>query len=175
MNYQHDDIDFEMKKLLVIGLVLFAGFFTAQAQDYYKTAVGLRFGAGTGLTIKHFTSSSTALEGIVISRWRGMMITGLCEYEKIAWHTPGLSWYAGGGGHIGFWNNYYEGNSWWDQDEHPDGYTVLGADFILGLEYTVREFPLNFSIDWKPALNFIGYTGFWPWEIGLSIRYGFRY
>ena len=47
-----------------------------QAQDY-NTGIGLRGGLSNGLTIKHFISSNTALEGIISTRWRGLELTGL--------------------------------------------------------------------------------------------------
>ncbi|MCF8227572.1 MAG: hypothetical protein K9G58_06730 [Bacteroidales bacterium] len=164
-----------MKRLLFAFAFIFAILSCVKAQDYYKTGVGLRLGSGFGLTVKHFTTANTALEGIVVFRWRGINITGLWEYERRAFRTPGLSWYIGGGGHIGIWSNYDENAYWWDYEEHPNGYTIIGADFILGLEYTVKEFPINFSVDWKPALNLIGYPGVWLNVGALSIRYGFRY
>lgn len=164
-----------MKKALIFSCFIMLLTSAGYSQDYYRTGIGARMGSGFGLTVKHFTSSSTALEGIVTSRWGGINITALYEYERIAFNVPGLSWYAGGGGHIGFWSDYDERASWWDYEEHPDGYTIIGADFILGIEYTIKRFPVNFSIDWKPAINLIGYSGVWLGVGALSIRYGLRY
>jgi len=36
-----------------------------------------------------------------------------------------------------------------------------------------REVPFNISIDWKPAYNLWGYSGFWADGGALSIRYIF--
>ncbi|MDZ7742124.1 MAG: hypothetical protein U5Q03_10320 [Bacteroidota bacterium] len=164
-----------MKKGLILScfIMILAG--RTIAQDYYRTGIGARMGSGFGLTVKHFTSRNTALEGIVVFRWKGINITGLYEYERIAFNVPGLSWYVGGGGHLGIWSNYDESATWWDREAHPNGYTIIGADFILGIEYTVKDFPVNFSVDWKPAINLIGYPGVWLNVGALSIRYGLRY
>ena len=156
-----------MKKLMLgISLILlFSG--VVKAQDY-NTGIGLRGGFSSGLTVKHFISDDTAIEGILSSRWHGINITGLYEIHKKSFSINELSWYYGFGGHIGFWDGDRVG--WADDD---DAYTVLGIDGILGLEYSFKEVPINLSLDWKPALNLIGYTGFWGDGGALSIRYIF--
>jgi len=49
----------------------------------------------------------------------------------------------------------------------------VGIDFILGLENNFKEIPFNISIDWKPAYNLTGYSGFWADGGAISIRYIF--
>ena len=155
-----------MKKFL-ISFALFACMaMTANAQDY-NTGVGLRGGFTSGLTVKHFLSSNTAVEGILSTRWRGFDITGLYEIHNQAFNVPGLNWYYGFGGHIGFWNGKHVS---WGSD---NSYTVIGIDGILGLEYSFTEIPFNISIDWKPMLNVIGYSGFWGDGGAISLRYIF--
>lgn len=149
----------------ILLLVLSTG--NLMAQDY-KTAVGLRGGAGLGITVKHFINEKAALEGIVNSRWDGFNITGLYEVHVNAFNTTGLNWYYGGGAHIGFWDG---NNVPWIND--VDSYTIIGIDFIGGLEYRMEDFPLVVSVDWKPAINFSGYTGFWGDNGAFSVRYCF--
>ena len=36
----------------------------------YNTAVGLRLGSSSGLSVKHFISQDAAIEGILHTRWR---------------------------------------------------------------------------------------------------------
>lgn len=156
-----------MKKLTII-FALFAIFaITAQAQPY-ETGIGLRGGFSSGLTVKHFLNETTAVEGILSTRWRGFNITGLYEVHKSPFAVDGLSWYYGGGGHIGFWDGSH--TSWADDNA---SYTVIGIDGVLGLEYSFVEVPLCISLDWKPAMNLIGYSGFWGDGGALSIRYTF--
>jgi hypothetical protein len=50
---------------------------------------------------------------------------------------------------------------------------VIGIDGIIGLEYVFRDIPINIGLDWKPALNIIGNTSFWPDKGAVSIRYIF--
>jgi len=156
-----------MKKIIITSLIVFLISSVNFAQDY-NTGIGLRAGLWNGLTIKHFISNKTAFEGIISTRWQGIELTGLFEIQNQAFNTDRLNWYFGGGAHIGFWNG--EKANWADNNSN---YTVVGVDGILGLEYNFREVPLNLSIDWKPAFNIIGYSGFWGDGGALSIRYIF--
>lgn len=162
-----------MRKIIIISLFLISSTISLSAQDYYRTAVGIRVGTELGITVKHFVGNASAVEGIISTRWRGFIATALYEFENIAFNTPGLNWYVGGGGHLGIWPEYYSGIYWWNEEEHPEGYTIVGADFIIGLDYTFKQAPLNIAIDWKPAINFFGHTGFWIDFAAISIRYAF--
>ena len=158
-----------MKKIF-LTVIMAVGFIAlASAQDY-RTGIGLRAGYPAGLTIKHFISNSTALEGLLSTRWRGFVITGLFESHRQFADVQNLNWYYGFGAHIGFWNGSYNYNYWGDPGE---SYTVVGIDGILGLEYNFEEFPVNIGLDWKPAFNIIGYQGFWGDGAAFSIRYIF--
>ena len=162
-----------MKKIILTSLLALFLFSFGQAQDY-NTGIGLRGGLSNGLTIKHFISSNTALEGIISSRWRGLELTGLYEIHNRAFQVDRLNWYYGLGAHVGFWSGDYTdkyGPRRWG--EPGVNYTVVGIDFILGLEYNFREIPFNISIDWKPAYNLTGYRGFWADGGAISIRYIF--
>ncbi|HAX94627.1 MAG TPA: hypothetical protein DCY25_11950, partial [Bacteroidales bacterium] len=75
-----------------------------------------------------------------------------------------------GGGHIGFWNGDNTYDRWGDAGTN---YTVIGIDGILGIEYNFEEVPINIGLDWKPAFNLTGYSGFWGDGGALSIRYIF--
>jgi hypothetical protein len=158
-----------MKKIIItLTLVLFIAIY-ANAQDY-ETGVGLRLGFSNGLTVKHFISDRLAFEGLLVTRWRGFELTGLFEVHNQAFEIERLNWYFGGGGHIGFWNGDYTYDRWGTAGVN---YTVVGLDGIIGIEYNFEEFPLNVGLDWKPAFNLTGYSGFWGDGGALSIRYIF--
>jgi hypothetical protein len=158
-----------MKKLVFVMIILLTATIAVQAQDY-NTGIGFRGGLSNGLTVKHFISSNTALEGLLSTRWKGFHITGLYEIHAVAFNVPRLNWYYGVGGHIGFWDGY-EDHPWFDED--ANGHTVIGVDGIIGLEYNIEAIPFNISLDWKPGFNIIGYTGFWGDELALSLRFIF--
>lgn len=154
--------------LLVIGFITLTG----QAQNY-NTAVGARLGYFNGITLKHFVSESNALEGIASFRWNGFIITGLYEWQKPIRGAQGLDYELGLGAHIGAWGD--RDNKFWDDGDGPldESFTIVGLDFIAGLEYTFAEVPFNVSLDWKPAFNFGGYR-WWGDGLALSIRYTFK-
>jgi hypothetical protein len=158
-----------MKRLVfALTILIFTGI-AVNAQDY-NTGIGIRGGLSNGLTVKHFIGENTAIEGILATHRRGFNVTGLYQIHNQAFETPRLNWYYGFGGHIGFWNEHRN---------HPlfhydtGSYTVIGIDGILGIEYNIEPIPFNISLDWKPAFNFIGYTGFWGGEVAISVRYIF--
>lgn len=135
----------------------------------YKTGVGVRFGGFSGLTVKHFLSSKNALEGMLTFRWNGTVITGLYEWQNPIKGAPNLDWEIGLGAHIGFFNEGYV-----YQKHYYESQTTVGADFIIGLEYTFKDAPFSIGLDWKPAVNFAGYSGWWNDGFGLSIRFNFK-
>ena len=157
-----------MKKILITCLFLFFLVSISNAQDY-KTGIGARLGFDQGLTVKHFVSEKSAFEFILATRWKGFEITGLYEVHNQAFNADGLKWYFGFGGHLGFWN----GDNTYGWGDPGIDYTVIGLDGILGLEYTFPESPINIGIDWKPAYNLSGTTGFWVDGGALSIRFVF--
>ncbi|MBN1989352.1 MAG: hypothetical protein JW783_08155 [Bacteroidales bacterium] len=158
-----------MKKLGFTILLALACTLYSHAQDY-NTGIGLRGGFASGVTIKHFVSSKSAFEGIVASRWRGIELTALYEVHGRAFNTERMKWFIGFGAHAGFWNGDNTSKYWGEQGV---SYTVIGVDGILGLEYSFVEIPFNISLDWKPAFNFYGHSGFWADGGALSIRYIF--
>lgn len=90
-----------MKKLLLL-FALVSMTMTMNAQEY-QTGLGLRLGGiNRGITVKHFTGSNTAIEGILGFARHSLSITALWEKHYPFPTAPGLSWYWGVGGHIGF-------------------------------------------------------------------------
>jgi len=161
-----------MKKLLIIALALFA-FAQQQASaqtkgSSYKTAIGVKFYPGAGITLKHFIKSNAALEGIGYF-WRdGVRITGLYEFHGNIIGARGLKWYVGPGAHISVWNN-----DWKNRYPNRTGGASIGIDGVLGLDYKFKEAPINMSLDWQPSVDIVNYYGFNGNWGGFSIRYTF--
>ena len=136
----------------------------------YITGIGLRTGVTNGVSVRHFIGQESAIEGLLHSRWGGLIVTGLYEIHKDIRPARGLGWYFGGGAHYGTWNAKNSNRSWGDNRVSTN---VYGLDAIIGLDYVFgRNSPFNLSCDWKPAINF-GEGGFWWDEIGISVRYVF--
>lgn len=156
-----------MKKFILATSILILTVFATNAQSY-DTGIGLRGGLYNGLTVKHFVSSDAAVEGILSTRWGGFNVTILYEMHKIAFDTPGLYWFYGFGGHIGFWDG--NNNPWFNDN---DNYTVFGIDGIIGMEYVFEDIPFTIGLDWKPAINLAGNSNFLADGGALSLRYIF--
>lgn len=156
-----------MRIFLIVLLFVFGGD-QAMSQAMgrtYRTAIGVKVWDGGGLTIKHFTKSNTALEGIAYFWDKGFRITGLYEFHGDIAGAPGLKWYVGPGAHIGFYDN--------DKDYDNDGQTFIGIDGVLGLDFKFNKVPINLSLDWQPSFEFGSNRGFYGGWGGLGIRYAF--
>jgi hypothetical protein len=158
-----------MRKILIALIFGLFGLTTQVNAQTYNTAVGLRGGLFSGVTIKHFISDNAAVEGILANRWGGIAIIGLYEIQMNL-PTEGLSWYYGGGAHLATYKRvkYYSS----DATVRDGNVTTVGIDGIIGLEYNFADFPLNLSLDAKPFFELInGNSQFL--DIALSARYYF--
>ena len=159
-------------KYIVIALLLSFSFTVSDiAAQSYKTALGLRFGGLTsGITLKHFTNSNTALEGILIVGRKSVVITGLYEKHVAADKNSSLKFLYGFGAHVGF---FQDGGSYYYNDKRTYTSTaVLGIDGILGLDYKFNKAPINISMDIKPFIDFFG-GNYVYMDGGISLRYTF--
>ena len=149
---------------LIAGLILFTN--SLNAQDY-KSAIGLRLGIYNGVTFKTNLSETGALEFFGTARFasgfRWLTVTGLYEYTQPIKDVDGMRWYVGGG--LSAFNYSY------DFSGTSDGFTTFGITGIAGIEYTLKEAPINFSLDWSPTFLFKSEYGFTGNYFALSARY----
>lgn len=158
-----------MKKLLFLfSFIVLLGIST-ETKAQYTTGIGLRAGVSNGLTVKHFINQTAALEGILHTRWEGLLITGLYEVHQDIRDVKGLQWFYGGGVHLGTWNAGRGNPPWGNRNE---SYTIFGINGIIGLDYSFSNAPINLSLDYKPSFN-LSPGGFWGDEVALSIRFAF--
>jgi hypothetical protein len=155
-----------MRRGVIAFILIFCFVSLANAQDY-KNGIGISAGYSAGVTFKHFNSEKVALEGLFTTRWAGFGLTGLYEVHNQTFDVERLKWYYGGGVHIGFYNGDHV--PW---GEPGTGYTVVGIDGIIGIEYTFKEAPINLGINWKPVLDLTGNPGLWS-EGALTVRFVF--
>lgn len=142
---------------LVIGVCCLVVSSTIQAQDY-RFGIGVRLSnqaptINNSVTGKYFVTQTSAIEGMVSFGSR-FGLGALLEIHK-PFSTPGLSWFFGGGGYVG----------WQDND------TYLGPQGILGLDYKFNNVPINLSVDWKPELDILPAVNFVPDAFALSVRF----
>ena len=153
--------------LIIISLMM------ASLKSYsqpYATGIGFRLGGiSSGITVKHYLNTNSALEGILSFGRHSMLITGLYEKHQPFPDADGLSWYYGGGAHLGFVNSnygyydfYYGSHGNHSNFNDGDATFSLGGDFILGLDYKFENAPINLAIDVKPFIDIIpGFYGYW--------------
>ena len=150
----------------------------ASSQDY-STGLGLRLGGFTsGLTIKHFFNEKGAIEGIAGFGRRSFVMTGLYEHHFPIEGVNGLTLYAGGGGHLGFFGHSSSYLVYKHKNEKiyvvEEGRTAVipGADFIFGVEYKFQGAPFTVGVDIKPFVDF--YDGVSAYADGaFNVRYVF--
>lgn len=159
-----------MKKIiLAAGLIAMLSIHSTQATEY-KTAFGVRGGFYSGLTLKHFISGMDALEIVAATHYRGIILAGMYQRHAQAFDVPGLNWYFGGGGHLGFYDRSY---SPWYGVNQTGNFSTLGVIGVVGMEYKIEEIPVTVGVDITPAFNLIGHTGFWI-NSGVVLRYTFN-
>lgn len=150
----------------------------------YISSFGLRLGsAESGLTVKHFINSNSALEGILSTGWRyrGARVTGLYEVQRPI-GTDGLYWMWGVGAHAGV----YTKRPWNSKDCNDDRYEVngelyncdgskvtAGVDALIGLEYHFMDAPFTVGVDLKPSVDLLGWGNRKWGDAAFSIRYVF--
>jgi len=155
-------------------LLLFASLVEAQTLrtgTTYQTAIGVR-GLGTsGLTIKHFTSSSNAIHGIIGFYPNAFSVTVLAEKYIPAFDVAGLKWYYGIGGHLATQSDWGRKEGLYRRETSAFG---LGVDGIFGIEYKIDKVPIAVSLDFKPFLE-IATDGnaFMALDPGLGIKVTF--
>ncbi|MBS1744569.1 MAG: hypothetical protein JST21_00215 [Bacteroidetes bacterium] len=140
--------------------------FSASAQAPYQKALGVKFPGGLSLTYKQFISDTHNLEAQFTAWNKGVRVAGLYEFNFYSFNdVPELSWFVGGGAHLGFWKSDYQKNY--------NSQIDVGVDGIIGLDYAFKKLPLNLSVDWEPAVTLVGNAGFTPVFGGIAVRYTF--
>lgn len=153
-----------LKKILILFLfALFTCTPNVQAQDNYSHAIGFRGGPNTGISYKRYVTFAGAIDGFLgfnFTNGRVLGLTALYEYHFFMNYK--LNFFAGGGISLG-------GNA---------TNAVFGVDAVVGLDYTLPRFPMNFSIDYKPSFRPFQQPfgdGLYYNEFGVSIRYIIQY
>ena len=156
-----------LKKIILCIAFVFtmANVTYAQPQLYY-TAIGINAGYNYGVTLKHYLNSKNMIEGIANFNY-GPGITLLYEFNnRHPFDVDELDWYYGAGAHAKFINAGRANVFYNDLGTHIN----IGLDAILGLEYTLKELPLNIGINAKPELNFTADNLLW-FDGAITVRY----
>lgn len=159
-----------MKKIIAILILTCAvlGVQHASAQSTgssYKTSVGIKgyFGDGSigGINVKHFLTSSNALEGGLYFKSHFVMLEGLYEWNGEINNAPGLKWYVGPGAQLGFYN----GN-------HSDNDVAFALKGVVGLDYKFSGAPIDVAFDVNPTFTLTPNSDF-SFYAGIAFRFAF--
>ena len=124
----------------------------------YMHSVGVRAGYSSGVTYKAFRLHRMgAYEGSILYNRHGFNLSALYEHHLEPVRNERFLVFAGGGAFGGDWNEEFS----------------LGIIGVVGIEYTIRDIPLNLAVDWRPMFNIIQSTELDLLDFGFSIRYRF--
>ncbi|MQP24166.1 hypothetical protein GFJ94_03705 [Flavobacterium sp. LMO8] len=166
-----------MKKVILSAIMLLSLAFSSQAQDISKNALGLRIGDNDGfggeISYQRGLDDNNRLEFDL--GWRNskyvdaIKLVGLYQW---VWNIEGgFNWYAGAGAGAGSWSYNKNGVS--------DSGVFILATGDIGIEYNLKEIPLQLSLDFRPEIylnnnsdNQFRENNFGP-DLGLGVRYKF--
>ena len=161
-----------MKKLLLISFMV--SFVSVSQAQNYTTAFGIKGDystldiASADLSLKHFFSGSNAFELTLGASKRHFWLQAF--YHRNQPITCSLDWYWGAGPDVGYWR---KGSNIRGVVNYTEGFW-LGANGIIGLEYTFDYIPINLALDTGPTIR-IAPDVHVGWIAGFALRYGFRY
>ncbi|MEN8201610.1 MAG: hypothetical protein ABFS28_03375 [Bacteroidota bacterium] len=146
------------RKIIFLLILIWGSALSLTAQPY-EHSLGIRAGYSSGISYKgFFRHKMAAIEASILYNRHGFSLNALYEYHLEPFRNKRLLIYLGGGA--------FGGN--WAED------LSLGMAGLAGIEYTLRDLPLNFSLDWKPMLNLYRNFEHDLMDFGVSIRYRFK-
>jgi hypothetical protein len=138
---------------------------TEQYSSPYKKAIGFKLNPGA-ISYRSFYTRNKAVEGIGFISLDGFQLTILNEKFTPFANAENLTWYMGYGGHFNLWSERYKLNN-----PSKSAGVAVGIDGMLGLDYKLKNTPINLSVDIQPAFNFVGASYFDLGWGGIGIRY----
>lgn len=166
-----------IKKIFIITLVMLSSS-GLNAQNFSREA-GLRGGATSGFTYRHYLNDHLSYEGILSFRGSGMQFTLLRQIHEGSFVELGQYFHFlyGFGAHTGFFFDdtykvfgsreyFFPGRKF-----SP----LLGLDGYAGIEYRLESYPVVIGIDYKPYFEFSLYQFFRLnlWDLAFTIKYRF--
>ncbi len=137
---------------------------TSFNSNSYTKAIGVKVSPGA-ITYKSFFKQNKAIEAIGYITLDGFSVSVLKEFYTPIEGAESLSWYYGYGGHLGIWSEEWKRTNSGTSNSN----IAVGVDGIIGLDYKIKNTPLNLSIDWQPAFSII--QSYFKNHGGISIRY----
>lgn len=131
----------------------------------YTNAAGMRielgsdFGTLVGFSFKHFFSEHAAGEmQLLFGRNNSIILEPEIQYHGDIANAEGLKWYVGFGPGFAFASG---------------GESDVLLRPMVGLDYKIKQVPLNFAFDWRPSFAVTHGSHFTPARFGIVLRYAF--
>ena len=116
------------------------------------------------MSYQHYLGGSNFIEADLGFMSGGLRLTGIYDFDLGS--AGNFNFYVGPGASLGFVNRT-------DGNGNPKTYFSAAVVGQVGAEFAVPGVPLNFSLDWRPAIYFTGGSVF-GWDgFALGIRYRF--
>lgn len=151
-----------------------------------KKYAGIHAGSGNyGVAVRYCADRLTAIDGIISVNpaQHKTLLTGLYEQFYRVKRSSKLKWYAGLGMHIGYIRRS-ELQSFLADTNKENGAQetitksvvtrkmVAGADAIIGLEYSLKSYPVSIGINTKPYMDFVNNSS---QLFNCAIRIGYQF
>jgi len=157
-----------MKKIVLILCLISSICIEAQVRQH---ALGIRLGMLQGISYQYRTTAQFSFEGLGCVYRYDPIVLGFVQYR-----VPGfldndkMSMFFGAGCHFSYLSGYKNTDWFPEYDDQQIRHFISGVDFQIGINYYFEEFPLNLSLDFRPAYNLVGHQGYW-YGVALSVRY----
>jgi len=160
-----------IRSLVLISICILST--SAALAQSYGASFGLRLGNNPdnrtiGLSAQYRIAKTVTLEGILQSTFRHENFTAhliLERHRRII--SRRINFYVGAGVSLGNETSItVDPNN--KQEIRTYGNPTIGTDLIIGAETTMLGY--NFSIDYKPNINFIGREPWYVSQVGISAR-----
>lgn len=148
-------------KVFLFLLVMVTTLQFASAKNY-NNAIGLKGGNGGAITYRHFFGNDNALELDLYGGEGWFLLSGNYQWN-VTTSAKQFEYYYGIGGQVVSISNA----SGWGSNANS---MIFGINGMFGIEYSLKEIPLVFSLDINPMYSF-GNSGVLYWNGGIGIKY----
>ncbi len=132
----------------------------------YRSAIGVKMFPGA-ISFKKFTQNNKAFEAIGYITLDGLSLSLLKEFYAPVNDVDQLTWFYGYGGHLGIWSDEFKRTNLGTSNSN----IAVGFDGIIGLDYKIKNAPINLSFDWQPSFSII--QAYFKNQGGIGVRYTF--
>jgi hypothetical protein len=139
-----------------------------------QTRLGVRLGIIQGVSYQHYITDNMVLEAIgCLYRYDPALFVFGQYITPYIMPEPQLRFLFSAGVHVGYFEACKNIDWFPDSFDQQEKYLIPGVDLQFGIDYDFTEFPVNLTLDYRPAFNIAYHVGYW-YGIALTVRYVFR-